>query len=76
LELIEPDHNPSTWRESLDKNGEGPHREKKMERRATTVGDIARLYPRDTRAYSPDTSLRFAPRHGTQADRLEVFHNH
>jgi len=25
LELIEPDHNPSTWRESLDKNGEGPH---------------------------------------------------
>ena len=25
LELIEPDHNPSTWRESLDKNDEGPH---------------------------------------------------
>jgi methylmalonyl-CoA/ethylmalonyl-CoA epimerase len=25
LELIEPDRNPSTWRESLDKNGEGPH---------------------------------------------------
>jgi methylmalonyl-CoA/ethylmalonyl-CoA epimerase len=25
LELIEPDHNVSTWRESLDKNGEGPH---------------------------------------------------
>ncbi len=25
LELIEPDQNPSTWRESLDKNGEGPH---------------------------------------------------
>ena len=25
LELIEPDHNPSTWRESLDKNGEGLH---------------------------------------------------
>lgn len=25
LELIEPDHHPSTWRESLDKNGEGPH---------------------------------------------------
>ena len=25
LELIQPDHNPSTWRESLDKNGEGPH---------------------------------------------------
>jgi methylmalonyl-CoA/ethylmalonyl-CoA epimerase len=25
LELIEPDDNPSTWRESLDKNGEGPH---------------------------------------------------
>jgi methylmalonyl-CoA/ethylmalonyl-CoA epimerase len=25
LELIEPDHNPSTWRESLNKNGEGPH---------------------------------------------------
>ena len=25
LELIEPDHNPSTWRESLDKYGEGPH---------------------------------------------------
>lgn len=25
LELIEPDHNPSTWRESLDKNGEGFH---------------------------------------------------
>ena len=25
LELIGPDHNPSTWRESLDKNGEGPH---------------------------------------------------
>ena len=25
VELIEPDHNPSTWRELLDKNGEGPH---------------------------------------------------
>ena len=25
LELIEPDHHPSTWRESLDRNGEGPH---------------------------------------------------
>jgi methylmalonyl-CoA/ethylmalonyl-CoA epimerase len=25
LELIEPDESPSTWRESLDKNGEGPH---------------------------------------------------
>ena len=25
LELIEPDHNPSTWLESLNKNGEGPH---------------------------------------------------
>ena len=25
LELIEPDNNKSTWRESLDKNGEGPH---------------------------------------------------
>ncbi|GMA58306.1 glyoxalase/bleomycin resistance protein/dioxygenase superfamily protein [Alicyclobacillus sacchari] len=25
LELIEPDHNPSTWRECLDRNGEGPH---------------------------------------------------
>jgi hypothetical protein len=25
IELIEPDHNPSTWRESLDKNGEGVH---------------------------------------------------
>ncbi len=25
LELIEPDHNASTWRESLDKDGEGPH---------------------------------------------------
>jgi len=25
LELIEPDHNASTWRESLDKNGEGLH---------------------------------------------------
>lgn len=25
LELIEPDHNPSTWRESLDQNGEGFH---------------------------------------------------
>jgi len=25
IELIEPDHNPSTWRELLDKNGEGPH---------------------------------------------------
>ena len=25
LELTEPDHHPSTWRESLDKNGEGPH---------------------------------------------------
>ena len=25
LELIEPDNNPSTWREDLDKNGEGIH---------------------------------------------------
>lgn len=25
LELIEPDQGPSTWRESLDRNGEGPH---------------------------------------------------
>ena len=25
IELIEPDHNPSTWREVLDKNGEGAH---------------------------------------------------
>ncbi len=25
LELIEPDHEPSTWRESLDRNGEGVH---------------------------------------------------
>ncbi|ERM91589.1 VOC family protein [Caldanaerobacter subterraneus] len=25
LELIEPDENPSTWREFLDKNGEGIH---------------------------------------------------
>ena len=25
IELIEPDHEPSTWRESLDKNGEGVH---------------------------------------------------
>ncbi|QJD86699.1 VOC family protein [Cohnella herbarum] len=25
LELIEPDHNPSTWRESLERNGEGFH---------------------------------------------------
>lgn len=25
IELIEPDHNPSTWREYLDKNGEGIH---------------------------------------------------
>lgn len=25
LELIEPDDRPSTWRESLDKNGEGFH---------------------------------------------------
>jgi methylmalonyl-CoA/ethylmalonyl-CoA epimerase len=25
IELIEPDHNPSTWPELLDKNGEGPH---------------------------------------------------
>ncbi|SLK35112.1 methylmalonyl-CoA epimerase [Mycobacteroides abscessus subsp. abscessus] len=25
LELIEPDHNPSTWREHLDEHGEGPH---------------------------------------------------
>ena len=25
LELIEPDSHPSTLRESLDKNGEGPH---------------------------------------------------
>jgi 4-hydroxyphenylpyruvate dioxygenase-like putative hemolysin len=25
LELIEPDHEPSTWRESLDRHGEGVH---------------------------------------------------
>lgn len=25
IELIEPDHEPSTWREDLDKNGEGVH---------------------------------------------------
>lgn len=25
LELIQPDHNPSTWRHDLDKNGEGFH---------------------------------------------------
>lgn len=25
LELIEPDEKPSTWREALDANGEGPH---------------------------------------------------
>jgi methylmalonyl-CoA/ethylmalonyl-CoA epimerase len=25
IELIEPDHNPSTWRELLNMNGEGPH---------------------------------------------------
>lgn len=25
LELIEPDEHPSTWREHLDKHGEGPH---------------------------------------------------
>lgn len=25
LELIEPDHNPSTWRKHLDEHGEGPH---------------------------------------------------
>lgn len=25
IELIEPDRNPSTWRECLDKNGEGFH---------------------------------------------------
>jgi hypothetical protein len=25
LELIEPDQGPSTWRESLDRHGEGPH---------------------------------------------------
>lgn len=25
LELIEPDRNPSTWREYLDEHGEGPH---------------------------------------------------
>jgi len=25
IELIEPDHNPSTWRHDLDKNGEGFH---------------------------------------------------
>jgi methylmalonyl-CoA/ethylmalonyl-CoA epimerase len=25
LELIEPDHHPSTWREGLDRNGEGVH---------------------------------------------------
>ena len=32
------------------RRGPASHREKKMERRATTVGVIARLYPRDTRA--------------------------
>jgi hypothetical protein len=32
---------------------------------------------RETRGrYSPDTSLRFAPRHGTRADMIDVFHNH
>ncbi len=25
IELIEPDQNPSTWREHLDEHGEGPH---------------------------------------------------
>ena len=25
IELIEPDHEPSTWREYLDRHGEGPH---------------------------------------------------
>lgn len=25
IELLEPDHEPSTWREDLDKNGEGVH---------------------------------------------------
>lgn len=25
IELIEPDHNPSTWRESLNEKGEGIH---------------------------------------------------
>lgn len=25
IELIEPDNNPSTWREYLDEHGEGPH---------------------------------------------------
>jgi hypothetical protein len=25
IELIEPDHNPSTWRHDLDQNGEGFH---------------------------------------------------
>lgn len=25
IELIEPDHNPSTWREYLDEHGEGVH---------------------------------------------------
>lgn len=25
IELIEPDHEPSTWRQDLDKNGEGFH---------------------------------------------------
>ncbi|MCD1261116.1 VOC family protein [Paenibacillus athensensis] len=25
LELIEPDEHPSTWRECLDRDGEGPH---------------------------------------------------
>ncbi|MCM3690433.1 VOC family protein [Neobacillus niacini] len=25
LELIEPDHSPSTWRKHLDEHGEGPH---------------------------------------------------
>jgi len=25
LELIQPDHHPSTWRDHLEKHGEGPH---------------------------------------------------
>lgn len=25
IELMEPDHNPSTWRDELNQNGEGPH---------------------------------------------------
>lgn len=25
IELMEPDHNPSTWRDELNTNGEGPH---------------------------------------------------